>query len=133
MQQNDSKFVIIAAFSCNLLIAIAKFIAAWFTKSSAMLSEGIHSLADTGNQLLLLLGLNLSKKKPDSEHPFGYGKELYFWSLVVAILLFSLGGGFSLFEGISKLRNPEPIKHIGISYVVLGTSKKCAHAMANLV
>ncbi len=122
MQQNDSKYVIVIALTSNLLIAIAKFIASWFTLSSAMLSEGIHSLVDVGNQLLLLVGINLSKKKPDSDHPFGYGKELYFWSLVVAILLFSLGGGLSIYEGISKLWEPRPIENILVSYAVLGTA-----------
>jgi cation diffusion facilitator family transporter len=110
---------IYGAIGANLIIAVAKFVAALFTGSSAMLSEGIHSVADTGNQLLLLLGVRRSRVPPDDLHPFGHGKELYFWSLVVAIVLFGVGGGMSLYEGIVHLQHPEPIENPAWSYAVL--------------
>jgi len=115
----ESKVAIFAAIAANLLIAITKFAAAFFSGSSAMLSEAIHSLVDTGNGALLLLGLRQSQKPPDDNHPFGHGKELYFWPLIVAILVFSLGGGMSVYEGITHIVHP----HHGDptwSYVVLG-------------
>lgn len=108
------------AMAANLLIALTKFVAAFFTGSSAMLSEGIHSLVDTGNQLLILLGLHRSKKPAEETHPFGYGQELYFWSLIVAILLFSLGGGMSIYEGITHLQHPRTLENPTWNYVVLG-------------
>jgi cation diffusion facilitator family transporter len=117
---NSSKIAIYAAIGANLLIAVSKFIAAGFTGSSAMISEGIHSLVDTGNGLLLLLGIRRSKKAPDAHHPFGHGKELYFWSLIVAILIFSIGGGMSFYEGIAHIRNPNPLTDPTWNYVVLG-------------
>lgn len=110
---------IYAAIAANFLIAVSKFIVAGITGSSAMLSEGIHSVADTGNQLLLLLGVRRSRVPPDALHPFGHGKELYFWSLVVAIVLFGVGGGMSLYEGIIHLQHPEPIENPLWSYAVL--------------
>lgn len=116
----SSKKVIIAAFLGNTLIAITKFIAAAITGSSAMLSEGIHSLVDTGNQVLLLHGLKQSKKPADERFPFGHGKEIYFWSFIVAILIFALGGGISIYEGIQHVRHPEPITNPLINYIVLG-------------
>lgn len=116
----SSKKVILAAFVGNSLIAITKFIAAAFTGSSAMLSEGIHSLVDTGNQLLLLLGIKRSKKPPDEEFPFGHGKEIYFWSFVVAILIFAVGAGISVYEGIHSLTDPHPVENAMINYIVLG-------------
>ncbi len=111
-----------AAAGANLLIAGAKFTAALFTGSSAMLSEGIHSVVDTGNQLLLLLGLHASGKPPDELHPFGHGKELYFWSLIVAVLLFLAGGGMAIVEGIRHLQNPEPVESVVWNYAVLGVA-----------
>jgi cation diffusion facilitator family transporter len=115
----ESKVAIFAAIIANLAIAITKFIAAYFSGSSAMLSEAIHSLVDTGNGALLLLGLRQSRKPADDTHPFGHGKELYFWPLIVAILVFSLGGGMSVYEGVTHVMHP----HRGDptwSYVVLG-------------
>ena len=103
---SGSKKVIYAALVGNFLIAISKFIAAAITNSSAMLSEGIHSLVDTGNQVLLLHGLKQAQKPADERFPFGHGKEIYFWSFIVAILIFALGGGSSVYEGISHLRHP---------------------------
>ncbi|HEX3086732.1 MAG TPA: cation diffusion facilitator family transporter [Pyrinomonadaceae bacterium] len=118
--QSESRTAIIAAIIGNLAIAATKFIAAAFTGSSAMLSEGIHSLVDTGNGGLLLLGVKRSRRPPTAEHPFGHGKEIYFWALVVAILVFALGGGMSVYEGISHVRHPRPIGNPTINYVVLG-------------
>ncbi|UII26270.1 cation diffusion facilitator family transporter [Fulvivirga maritima] len=120
MNTESSKLPIYGALVANLLIAITKFIAAGFTGSSAMISEGIHSVVDTGNQLLILLGLSNSKKPADKQHPFGYGKELYFWSLIVAILLFAIGGGMSLYEGIHHLGQPTEQSDPTWNYAVLG-------------
>ncbi len=115
----EKPITIYGAIAANLLIAITKFAAAFFTGSSSMLSEGIHSLADTGNEGLLLLGVHRSDKKPDASHPFGYGQELYFWSLVVAIVLFGLGGGMSLYEGITHILNPRELEDPLWNYVTL--------------
>src|SRR5688572_6333795 len=109
MSAPDSLKSILFAFFANLAIAIAKGIAALFTGSSAMLAETIHSVADAGNQLLLVLGLRQTTKKPTDEHPLGFGKSIYFWSFLVAVILFSLGGMFSLYEGIHKLTHPSPL------------------------
>jgi cation diffusion facilitator family transporter len=117
---SGSKKVIIAALIGNSLISITKFGAAAFTGSSAMLSEGIHSLVDTGNQILLLYGIKRAAKPADEDFPFGYGKEIYFWSFIVAILIFALGGGISIYEGLKHLQHPEPISNPLINYVVLG-------------
>ena len=116
----ETKIVIYIALCANVGIAVIKFIAAAFTGSSSMLSEGIHSTVDSTNQLLLLLGISKSKKSPDDSHPFGYGKELYFWSLIVAVLIFGIGGGMSIYEGIIHIRHPEPLHEPKWNYVVLG-------------
>jgi cation diffusion facilitator family transporter len=114
-----SKKVIFAALIGNALIAITKFIAAFITRSSAMFSEGIHSVVDTGNQVLLLWGLRRSKKPPDERFPFGHGKEIYFWSFVVAILIFAVGAGISVYEGVKHLLHPRPIESPHVNYIVL--------------
>ena len=110
---------ILYAFMANFGIAIAKTWAASITGSGSMLAEAIHSYADTGNQVLLFLGLKQSQRPADDEHPLGYGKLSYFWSFVVAILLFSMGGIFSIYEGVHKLQHPEPLSQIWIAIVVL--------------
>jgi len=119
MSHSGSRKVIFAAMAGNSLIAVTKLGAAAFTGSSAMLSEGIHPVVDTGNQVLLLLGLNRSKRLPDPQHPFGYGKEVYFWSFVVAILIFGVGAGVSIYEGIRHIQHPEPMENVLINYLVL--------------
>ncbi|MGN6645560.1 MAG: cation diffusion facilitator family transporter [Cytophaga sp.] len=119
MSKGESNIAIVGAFTANLLIAIIKFIAAAITGSSAMLSEGIHSLVDTGNTGLLLFGDYRSKKKATPSHPFGYGRELYFWSLVVAISLFAVGGGMSIYEGILHIQHPEEIEDPFWNYIVI--------------
>lgn len=120
MAGHGSKKVIYAALAGNALIAVTKFAAAAYTGSSAMLSEGIHSLVDTGNQGLLLYGLKKSKQPADRKHPFGYGAELYFWSFVVAILIFAVGSGVSIYEGIQKVMHPHPVSSPHVAYIVLG-------------
>lgn len=115
----SSRTAIYAALVGNSLIALTKFAAAAFTGSSAMLSEGIHSLVDTGNQVLLLLGLKRAQRPPSAGFPFGHGKEVYFWSFAVAILIFGLGAGMSLFQGFSHIRNPTPLENVAVNYVVL--------------
>jgi cation diffusion facilitator family transporter len=110
---------ILYAFLANFAIAIAKSWAASVTGSGSMLAEAIHSYADTGNQVLLYLGLKQSQRPADDEHPLGYGKLSYFWSFIVAILLFSMGGLFSIYEGVHKLQNPEPLSQVWIAIVVL--------------
>ncbi|PVB63728.1 cation diffusion facilitator family transporter [Labrenzia sp. 011] len=120
MAGHGSKKVIYAALVGNSLIAVTKFAAAAYTGSSAMLSEGIHSLVDTGNQGLLLYGLKKSKQPADKRHPFGYGAELYFWSFVVAILIFAVGSGVSIYEGVQKVLHPHPVSSPYVAYIVLG-------------
>ncbi|MGI9421982.1 MAG: cation diffusion facilitator family transporter [Hyphomicrobiaceae bacterium] len=119
MAAGSSTKVVLIALTANFLIACAKFSAYLWTTSSAMLSESIHSLVDTSNQALLLYGDRRSKRPADATHPFGYARELYFWSFVVAILLFALGAGFSIYEGIEKLLHPHPITDPYINYLVL--------------
>ncbi|MEJ2549762.1 MAG: cation diffusion facilitator family transporter [Anaerolineales bacterium] len=115
----DKPITVYAAIGANTLVALSKFVVAAITHSSAMLSEGIHSLADSGNQGLLLLGIHLAKRPPDDVHPFGYGKEIYFWSLIVAIILFGVGGGVSLYEGVNHLIRPTEIEDVVGNYIVL--------------
>ncbi len=122
MASHASKKVIYAALAGNALIAATKFAASAHTGSSAMLSEAIHSVVDTGNQLLLLMGLARAKRPPDREHPFGYGMELYFWTFVVAILIFAVGAGVSIYEGVDRLRHPHPVTDVHINYLVLGVA-----------
>ena len=106
----DSTRAILFALGANFAIAVSKGVAAFFTGSSAMLAETVHSLADCGNQLLLLLGMRQAKRPPSPDYPLGYGKAIYFWSFLVAVMLFTVGGMFSLYEGIHKLQHPEPLK-----------------------
>ena len=120
MAAEGSTKVVLIALGCNFGIAVAKFAAALFTGSSAMLSEAIHSLVDTSNQGLLFHGIKRAARPADARHPFGYAMELYFWSFIVAILLFSLGAGVSIYEGIDKLYRPHPISNPEINYAVLG-------------
>ena len=116
---NSTARAILYAFIANFGIAIAKSWAAWLTGSGSMLAEAIHSYADTGNQVLLYLGLKQSQRPADEEHPLGYGKLSYFWSFIVALLLFSLGGLFSIYEGMHKLSHPEPLTQIWVAILVL--------------
>ncbi len=120
MATGSSKMVIYAAIGGNFAIAMTKFVAATITGSSAMLSEGVHSLVDTGNGLLLLWGIRQSAKPPDDRHPFGRGKELYFWTLIVAVLIFGIGGGISIYEGAKHIKHPEAQTNPTLNYVVLG-------------
>ena len=121
-EEGGSRKVIYAAILANLGIAAAKFAVAAITGSAAMLAEGIHSAVDTGNEFLLLIGERNSAKPADKSHPFGYGKALYFWALLVALSVFSLGGGLSIYHGISALRHPEPMQDPMWNYIVLGVS-----------
>ena len=120
MASSSTKKVVYAALIGNALIAVTKFAAASITGSSAMLSEAIHSVVDTSNQGLLLIGLKRAERPADDAHPFGYGKELYFWAFVVAVLLFAMGAGVSIYEGIQKILHPHPIVNPTINYIVLG-------------
>ena len=122
MASPASKKVVFVALGGNTLIALTKFAAAAYTGSSAMLSEAIHSMVDTGNQGLLLFGLQRARKPADALHPFGHGMAVYFWSFVVAILIFGLGAGISIYEGVRKVIEPHPVENAYISYVVLGLS-----------
>ena len=120
MAKPESRPAILAALVGNLLIAVTKGIAAAITGSSAMLSESVHSLVDTGNEVLLLYGQHRATRPPDEVHPFGYGRELYFWCFVVALLIFALGAGISIYEGIVHIRHPEEITRPIINFIVLG-------------
>ena len=117
--KGESKVAVIAAVIGNLLVAISKFVAAYFTGSSAMLSEGIHSLVDTGNGGLVLLGMKRAAKPADAGHPFGHGKELYFWTMIVAISIFGIGGGMSVYEGVLHMLHPVEAGNPLINYGVL--------------
>jgi cation diffusion facilitator family transporter len=117
-----SKLAVYGAIAANIAIAATKFAVAAITGSSAMLSEGIHSTVDTGNGILLLIGTRLAERPATAEHPFGHGKELYFWSLIVAVLIFGLGGGLSIFEGLQHIVDPEPIRDPKWNYFVLGAA-----------
>ena len=115
----STRKVVYAALAGNILVAVTKCVATAITGSSAMLSEAVHSLVDTGNELLLLYGLRRAAVPPDEDHPFGHGREIYFWSFVVAVLIFGLGAGISLYEGIQHVFAPHPIEHAVVNYVVI--------------
>ncbi len=119
---SESRAAIFAAVGADLLIAATKFVAAFASGSSAMVAEGVHSLVDAGNALLLLLGQKRAALPADEQHPLGHGKELYFWALIVAILFFAIGGGMSFYEGIQHILHPEPMRDPLWNYVVLGAS-----------
>jgi cation diffusion facilitator family transporter len=118
----ESRAAIYGALAANAAIAATKFTVAAITGSSAMLSEGIHSLVDSGNSVLLLIGVRRSRQPASPTHPFGHGKELYFWSLIVAVLIFGVGGGFSVYEGIQHVRNPNPLEDAHWNYIVLAAA-----------
>lgn len=122
MSASGGKRAIIAAFLANLGIAIAKFIGFLLTRSASLLAESLHSVADTGNQGLLLLGGKRAAKSADSAHPFGYGRERYFWSFVVALVLFSLGALAAIYEGVNKIRHPHEIDSVAIAFGILGVA-----------
>ena len=119
---HESPLAIYGAIAANLAIAATKFAVAAHTGSSAMLSEAIHSTVDTGNGVLLLWGLRQSRRPPNALHPFGHGRDLYFWSLIVAVLIFGLGGGVSFYEGVTHLQHPQPLHDPFWNYVVLGAA-----------
>jgi len=119
MASQSSKTAVHAALAGNLLVAATKLLAAFWTGSSAMMSEAIHSLVDSGNEVLLLYGLHRAARRPDAQHPLGYGRELYFWSFVVALLIFALGAGVSILQGIAHIRAPGEITDPFVNYVVL--------------
>jgi len=118
----NSRLVIYAGIAGGIAVAITKFGAALFTGSSAMMSEGVHTLVDTGNSALLLYGMHRAAQKPDGDHPLGYSREIYFWSFIVAVLVFALGAGLSFYEGVSHIRHPEAIQDPSVNYIVLAIS-----------
>jgi cation diffusion facilitator family transporter len=118
----ESKLAIYGSIGANVAIAVTKFVVAGITGSSAMLAEGVHSAVDTINGGLLLVGIRLSERPATAQHPFGHGKELYFWSLIVAVLIFGLGGGLSFYEGVQHIRKPEPMTDPTWNYVVLAAA-----------
>ena len=117
--QSSSTTAVYAALIGDLLVATCKTVAAVWTGSAAMMSEAIHSFVDTTNEVLLLYGIHRSKRKADADHPFGYGREVYFWSFVVSLLIFALGAGVSIYEGVSRILKPIPIESPIVSYIVL--------------
>ena len=117
---SSSKTTVYAALAGNTMVAITKLAAAAWTGSSSMLSEGVHSIVDTGNEILLLYGYHRAERPPDARHPLGYGRELYFWSFIVALLLFALGAGVAFYEGVSHILEPVPVRSVLANYVVLG-------------
>ncbi len=125
VKSHSSRIVVYAALAGNLAIAVVKFIAAWWTNSSAMLSEAIHSLVDTLNEILLLYGLKKSERPADASHPFGYGRELYFWAFIVALMVFSLGAIVSIYQGVDHILHPEHIRDPFINYIVLAVAMLC--------
>jgi cation diffusion facilitator family transporter len=122
MAKSGTNVAVWAALAGNLLVAASKFVAAAISGSAAMLSEAVHSLVDTLNELLLLYGIARSSRPPDRVHPLGYGRELYFWSFVVALLIFALGAGVSAYEGVDRLRHPTPIERPAVVFIVLAVS-----------
>ena len=122
MADNGSKTVVYAALAGNVAVAAVKFVAAFLTGASSMLSEAVHSLVDSVDQVLLLVGQSRSARAPDESHPFGYGLEAYFWSFTVALMVFLAGGAFSVWEGVHKIAAPEPLKQAWVNYLVLGVS-----------
>lgn len=118
-QQHDTSHIM-QSLASNVALALIKFIAAFYTGSGALLAEALHTTADSSNQILLLIGVRKARTPPDATHPLGYGRELYFWSFLVALLLFSAGGLFSIYEGVHKFSAPEPIQHAWVGFVVLG-------------
>lgn len=121
-RKNSSTPAVLAALAGDVLVALAKSVAAIWTGSSAMTSEAIHSFVDAGNGILLLYGIRRAGHRPDVEHPLGYGRELYFWSFIVALLVFAVGAGFAVYEGVNHVLHPEPILHPLINYAVLGVA-----------
>jgi cation diffusion facilitator family transporter len=122
---HQSKRAVYAALAANLAIALSKCAAAWLTGSAAMLSEGAHSVVDSANEVLLLYGMHRATRPPDLAHPFGHGREAYFWSFIVALLFFLLGAGVSFYEGVEHFLHPQPIRWIAVTYAVLGISVLC--------
>lgn len=118
----QSRKAVYGAIAANVAIAAVKFVVAFVTGSSAMLSEGVHSLVDTGNDALLLVGIRLSQRKPTPEHPFGHGKDLFFWSLMVAMVIFGVGGGVSIYQGVLHVLRPTPIENVIWTYLTLGAA-----------
>jgi cation diffusion facilitator family transporter len=121
-QEEHSTAHILQSLAVNVIIAATKAIAAFFTHSGAMLAESLHSFSDCGNQILLLIGVHQAKKPPDKSHPLGYGRAIYFWSFLVALMLFLGGGVFSVYEGIHKIRDPEPVERVWLGLLILGIS-----------
>ena len=125
MSSESNKIVVYAALFGNLAIALVKFVAAYITNSSAMLSEAIHSVVDTLNEILLLYGMKKAEQRPDAHHPFGYGRELYFWAFIVALMVFALGAIVSIYQGILHITHPEEMQDPMINYIVLGIAILC--------